>query len=119
MALVFTLVPACNNNMADGAGAWAIEGGQALQNKVHVADYSIVRRTSCGTKAQNTSMLWVTLFFPAASTAGTAGQQNMTLHGAHDLAAGQETGSVSAATPAFAAHIGKSFSRTGNTLTIN
>ena len=116
MPLVYTLVPGCNNNINDAAGLWAIEGGQVLENKVHVADYSSVRRTSCGTKAQNTSMLWVTLFFHEASTAG---QQNMTLHGAHDLAAGQETGSVSAATTAFAAHIGKPFSRTGNALTIN
>ncbi len=116
MPLVFTLVPACNNNISDAAGLWEIEGGQALQNKVHVADYSIVKRTSCGTKPQNTSMLWVTLFFLEASTAG---QQNMTLHGAHDLAAGHEAGSVSAATTAFAVHIGKPFSRTGSTLTIN
>jgi hypothetical protein len=116
MALVFTLVPACNTNLSDAAGLWEIEGGQALQNKVHLADYSIVKRTSCGTRAQNTSMLWVTLFFLEASTAGP---QNMTLHGAHDLASGQEAGSVSAATAAFAAHIGKPFSRVGNTLTIN
>jgi hypothetical protein len=116
MALVFTLVPGCNTNISDAAGLWEIEGGQVLQNKVRVADYSIVRRTSCGTKQQNTSMLWLTLFFLEASTAG---QQNMTLHGAQNLGSGQEDGSVSAATAAFAAHIGKTFSRTGNTLTVN
>ena len=116
MALVFTLVPGCNNNINDAAGLWAIEGGQVLQNKVHVADYSIVKRTSCGTKAQNTSMLWLTLFFLESSTSGP---QNMTLHGSHDLGTGQEAGSVSAATAAFTAHIGKTFSRIGNTLTVN
>jgi hypothetical protein len=116
MALVFTLVPGCTNNINDAAGLWAIEGGQAIENKVHVADYSIVKRTSCGTKAQNTSMLWLTLFFLESSTAGL---QNMTLHGAHDLGTGQEAGSVSAATAAFTAHIGKTFSRVGNTLTVN
>jgi len=31
----------------------------------------------------------------------------MTLHGAHELATGQEAGSVSATTAAFAVHIGK------------
>jgi hypothetical protein len=43
----------------------------------------------------------------------------MTLHGSHDLGTGQEAGSVSAATAAFTAHIGKTFSRVGNTLTVN
>jgi len=115
MPLVFTLVPGCNNNINDAAGLWEIEGGQVLQNQVHVADYSAAKRTSCGTKAQKTSMLWMTLFFiPGAA----AGPQNMTLHGAHDLSAGHEAGSVSAATTSFAAHIGKQFSRVGNTLTI-
>lgn len=115
MPLVFTLVPGCNNNINDAAGLWEIEGGQVLQNQVHVADYSAVKRTSCGTKPQNTSMLWMTLFFHEASTVGP---QNITLHGAHQLAGGQEAGSVSAATIAFSAHIGKQFSRVANTLTI-
>jgi hypothetical protein len=56
---------------------------------------------SCGTKR---------LYFLEASTVR---QQNVTLHGAHDLASWREAGSVSAATTAFAAHIEKSFSRTG------
>jgi hypothetical protein len=119
MALIFTLTRACLNNVNDAAGLWQIEGGKAVENNVHVADYSVVRRTSCGTEQQNTSMLWVTLFFLESSIAGVPGQQNMTLHGSHNFTTGQETGSVSAATGALVAHIGKTFTRVGNTLTVN
>ena len=41
-----------------------------------------------------------------------------TLHGAHDFNSGGEIGSVSAASPAFAAHIGKKFTRVVDTLTV-
>jgi hypothetical protein len=58
-------------------------------------------------------MLWMTLFF-----LGQQPPQNMTLHGAHDFNSGGEIGSVSAASTAFAAHIGKQFKRVVNTLTI-
>ena len=44
--------------------------------------------------------------------------QNMTLHGAHDFHSGGEIGSVSAASSAFSAQIGKQFKRVANTLTI-
>jgi hypothetical protein len=37
---------------------------------------------------------------------------------AHDFDGGGETGSVSAASAAFSAHIGKPFNRVANTLTI-
>jgi hypothetical protein len=42
----------------------------------------------------------------------------MTLHGSHDFNRRGEIGSVSAASSAFAAHIGKQFKRVVNTLTI-
>ena len=44
--------------------------------------------------------------------------ENMTLHGAHDFNSGGEIGSVSAASSAFATHIGKQFERVVNTLTV-
>ena len=44
--------------------------------------------------------------------------ENITLHGSHDLASNNEIGSVSAASPTFAAHIGKQFTRVANTVTI-
>ena len=59
-------------------------------------------------------MLWTTLFFLNSKP-----PENITLHGAHNLASNAETGSVSAASPAYAAHIGKQFTRVVNTLTIN
>ena len=113
MPLTYTLVRECLNNVEDVAGRWQIEGGHVLQAKRKVANYSSVKRISCGTQEQNTAMLWLTLFFLKG-----APPQNMTLHGAHDFNSGGEIGSVSAASSTFASHIGKQFKRVVNTLTI-
>jgi hypothetical protein len=111
--LTYTLHRDCLNNVDDPGMGWQIEGGKVLQDRKHVANYSSVKRMSCGTKEQNTAQLWVTLFF-----LGKKPPENMTLHGAHDFSSGGEIGSVSAASSAFSAHIGKQFKRVGNTLTI-
>ena len=111
--LTFTLQRDCLNNAEDSGGRWQIEGGRVMENGKHVADYSSVKRMSCGTKEQNTAQLWVTLFF-----LGQKPPENITLHGAHDFSSGGEIGSVSAASSAFSAHRGKQFKRIGNTLTI-
>jgi hypothetical protein len=113
MALTLELVRECLNNVEDVAGRWQIEGGKVLQRKRHVANYSSVKRVSCGTQEQNTAMLWITIFFLKK-----APPENITLHGAHDFNSGGEIGSVSAASPAHATHIGKQFKRVVNTLTI-
>ena len=113
MSLKYDLVRECLNNVDDVAGRWQIEGGQVLQGKKKVANYSSVKRVSCGTTEQNTAMLWLTLFFLKGKTT-----ENITLHGAHDFNTGFESGSVSAASAAFAAHIGKQFKRVGDALTI-
>ena len=113
MALTYTLVRECLNNVEDAGIRWQIEGGKVMQKNKHVANYSSVKRVSCGTQEQNTAMLWMTLFF-----LGQKPPQNMTLHGAHDFNSGGEIGSVSAASTAFAAHIAKQFKRVVNTLTI-
>ena len=84
-----------------------------LENSTHVANYSSVKRVSCGTTEQNTAQLWVTLFF-----LGGKPPENITLLGAHDFNSGGEIGSVSAASSAFSEHIGKQFKRVANTLTI-
>ena len=55
----------------------------------------------------------MTLFFLGAKP-----PENITLLGAHDFNNGGEIGSVSAASSAFSAHIGKQFKRVANTLTI-
>ena len=113
MSLTYTLVRECLNNVEDAAIRWQIEGGKVMQKDKHVANYSSVKRVSCGTREQNTAMLWMTLFF-----LGQKPPQNMTLHGAHDFNSGGEIGSVSAASSTFSAHIGKQFKRVVNTLTI-
>ena len=109
----YTLNRQCLNNVDDVAGLWQIEGGTVLEAEKQVADYSSVKRVSCGTKEQNTAQLWLTLFFLNEKP-----PQNITLHGAHDFGSGGEIGSVSAASPAFAAHIGHQFKRVVNILTI-
>lgn len=114
MSLKYTLVRECLNNVEDIAGRWQIEGGKVIQGKKHVANYSSVKRVSCGTHQQNTAMLWLTLFFLKGKP-----PENMTLHGAHDFNSGDEIGSVSAASSTFATHIGKQFKRIVNTLTIS
>jgi hypothetical protein len=113
MSLIYTLVRECLNNVEDAAIRWQIEAGQVMEGGRQVGNYSSVKRVSCGTTQQNTAMLWVTLFFLPEKP-----PQNMTLLGAHDFNSGGEIGSVSAASSAFASHIGKQFNRVGNTLTI-
>lgn len=112
-ALTYDLVRECLNNVEDNAGRWQIEGGKVLEKDKHVANYSSVKRISCGTQQQNTAQLWLTLFFLKEKP-----PQNMTLHGAHDFNSGGEIGSVSAASTTFAARIGKQFKRVVNKLTI-
>jgi hypothetical protein len=116
-ALTYELIRECLNNVEDVAGRWQIEGGQVFQGtgqrRKHVANYSSVKRVSCGTAQQNTAQLWLTLFF-----LNRRPPENITLHGAHDFNSGGETGSVSAASTAFAARIGHQFKRVVNTLTI-
>jgi len=109
----FTLRRECLDNVDDPGLRWQIEGGQVLEHDKHVANYSSVKRMSCGTTEQNTAQLWVTLFF-----LGEKPPENMTLLGAHDFNSGGEIGSVGAASSAFSVYIGKQFKRVGNSLTI-
>ena len=107
MALIYTLVKRCLTDVKDAAGDWQIEGGIVMEKEVEIATYSSVRRIDCGTTQLNTSQLWTTLFY-LKSPKGKP-PENITLHGAHDLPTSGETGSVSAASTAFAPHIGKQF----------
>src|SRR5450631_3248623 len=102
--LTYTLHRDCLHNADDPGMHWQIEGGKVLENGKHVANYSSVKRVSCGTTEQNTAQLWVTLFF-----LGGKPPENITLHGAHDFHSGGEIGSVSAASLAFSTQIGKQF----------
>jgi streptogramin lyase len=111
--LTYTLHRDCLNNVDDTGMRWQIEGGKVLENGKHVANYSSVKRVSCGTTEQNTAQLWLTLFF-----LGGRPPENITLLGVHDFNGGGEIGSVSAASSAFSAYIGEQFRRVANTLTI-
>jgi hypothetical protein len=113
MALKLDLIRRCLDNAEDPGGRWQIEGGQVLERKKQVGNYSSVKRVSCGTEEQNTAQLWITIFFFKEKP-----PENITLHGAHDFNSGDEIGSVSAASPAQAAQIGKPFKRSGGTLVI-
>ena len=50
MPLTYNLVRDCLNNVDDVAGRWQIEGGKVFQGRQHVANYSSVKRVSCGTQ---------------------------------------------------------------------
>jgi hypothetical protein len=111
--LTYTLHRDCLNNVDDQGMRWQIEGGRVLENSKHVANYSSLKRVSCGTAEQNTAQLWTTLFF-----LGEQPPENITLLGAHDFSSGSEIGSVSAASLTFSAYIGEQFKCVANTLTI-
>src|SRR3954464_11091019 len=98
----------CRGTLADRG--WKVFQGR---NRRHVANYSSVKRVSCGTHEQDTAQLWMTLFFLKGKP-----PENMTLHGPHGCNSGGEIGSVSAASTSFAAQIGTQFQRVVDTLTI-
>jgi hypothetical protein len=102
---IYTLHQECLDN--EGVQAWQIEGGKVMKKGKHVGYFSSVKRGSCGTYPQNVNQIWLTLFF-----LGEQPPQNITLHGAHDFSTpGHSIGSVSAASSAFRALIGKQFKR--------
>jgi hypothetical protein len=104
--LEFELKQLTLQDVNDSAGRWQFEGGQALHQRRHVANYATVRRVvNKGTTDQNTAMLTTTIFF-----LGKEPPENLTLQGAHDFSSGNATGSVSAASGQHAAYIGKAFS---------
>jgi hypothetical protein len=115
MALVLEFKRLALTNVDDAAGRWQFEVGQVyFKEKEHIANYTSVKRvTYKGTDqdGQNTAMVTTTMFFLGA----TNPPQNITLEGAHDFSSGNETGSVSAASPTHAALIGKQYARNGAT----
>jgi hypothetical protein len=114
VALVLMLERKTLNNVNDVAGVWQFEGGEALESDQRVGDYASTKRVIIGgTDAQNTAMLTLEVFFGPQHP-----PQNIVLQGSHDFNSGTEIGSVSAASSGFATHIGKQFTRVGNTLTI-
>jgi len=118
MAVVLELKQLALTNVDDAAGRWQFEGGQVFQRTEHIANYASVKRvTFKGTdqNGQNTASVTTTLFFLGA----TNPPHSITLEGAHDFSSGNETGSVSAASPPNSAHIGKTYTRNGATNVTN
>ena len=114
MHLTYELKREVLNSVHDAGGTWQFEGGEALENRKVIGHYAGERRVVFkGTEAQNTAMLRMTLFFLDQEP-----PENITLEGYHDFNSGSEMGSVSAASGAFAAHIGKQFQRVGDKLAI-
>jgi hypothetical protein len=114
MALVVMLERTTLQNVDDAAGRWQFEGGSVVEDTRQVGHYASTKRVIFGaTDAQNTAMLTIEVFFSPQLP-----PQNIVLQGSHDFNSGREVGSVSAASSQFAAHIGKQFTRVGNTLTI-
>ncbi len=117
MALSLSLTQAALTNVADSAGLWQFEGGQVAENGKQVANYASVKRVvTKGTdqNGQDSAMVTTTLLFLGASP-----PDNMTLEGVHRFNGGDETGSVSAASPAYAAYIGQKYFRWGATNVID
>jgi hypothetical protein len=114
MALVLMLERAMLQNVDDAAGRWQFEGGTVVEKDRKVGHYASTKRVIFGaTDAQNTAMLTLEVFFTPQLP-----PENIVLEGSHDFNSGKEVGSVSAASSGFAAHIGKQFTRVGNTLTV-
>ncbi|MFE5620607.1 hypothetical protein ACFQ8S_00820 [Streptomyces virginiae] len=114
--LLYTLNQHVLTNVDDAAGRWQFEGGEVVEQSVHLADYACTRRViTGGTDALNAAMLTLTLFFRDAS-GQTA--DNMTLQGTHSFSTGEALGSVSAATGAFASRIGHRFTWSDGGLSI-
>lgn len=114
MALNLRLQRDALANDDDAAGRWQYEGGRVFEREQQVGFYAVTRRvTFHATEAQNTAMLTMTIFFLPDKP-----PQNITVQGSHDFDSGSEIGSVSAASSGNAAHIGKTFTRVGDTITI-
>lgn len=113
MALTLQFTQASLNNVDDTAGNWQFEGGQAAESGKQVANYASIKRTVVkGTdqNGQNSAVVTTTILF-----LGNLPPENITLQGSHGFNMGFEIGSVSAASTAYAAYIGKQYSRNGTT----
>lgn len=105
-------------NVTDAAGQWQHSGGVLSIDGVDIADYAIVKRIQTGARTtQSSSMMTLTILFDDADGVS----HNLTLQGTHNFSTGIYSGSISAASIAFSALIGASFSgdSAADTLTID
>lgn len=116
MSTTYRFVRKSLNNVDDVAGRWQHEGGEVLLKTKKVGYYASYKRVTWGgTDKDNTAMLTATIFLEKSRTGA---YENITLQGSHDFNTGNEIGSVSAASTAYASNIGKKFNRTGDDVTI-
>jgi hypothetical protein len=100
-------------NVPDAAGTWQFDGGTVSFGGSVVGHYARVKRTVSGggTDTQNTAILTITIFVN-----GPSAPQTVTLQGSHSFDDGEERGSISAASSAFAGAAGITFEGTSTGL---
>ncbi|MCU1245824.1 MAG: hypothetical protein JWN02_1734 [Acidobacteria bacterium] len=118
--LTFTLKLLFNQAVADAVGTWeyaaatGVESGSNTEVQLMAHKRAFANYTSAAFSA---SMLTATILFPTTSNDGVA--DNLTIQGIHSLSNNNETGSVSSASPLYAAYIGGNFTFAAGLLTIN
>lgn len=103
-------------NVSDAAGLWQFDGGTASLGGSVIGRFARVKRTVLGggTDPQNTAMLTITIFM-----LGPSAPQTITLQGSHSFNDGEERGSISAASSAFAGAVGITFEGPETALTFD
>jgi hypothetical protein len=117
MALALQLNSLGLTNVSDAAGTWQFDGGQVTENGKQVANYASIKRVifkGTDQNGQNSAMVTTTVLFLGASP-----PENITLLGVHRFDAGDEIGSVSAASPVYSSYIGQSYSKYGASNIVN
>jgi hypothetical protein len=103
------------NNVTDAAGLWQFDGGEVQLGQTLIGYYARTKRVvTGGTTVQNTAAVTITIF-----VLGSTPPDNVTLQGAHSFDTGEQSGSVSAASTAFAGLIGITFQATTTSLILD
>ena len=108
--LTFTIQPPLlvNQQLDDNGGNWQYVGANAVEqsSKEAVKLIAMKRDNSSGGVSFAASMLTATVMYAAENNEVP---EHFTIQGLHDLTSNNETGSVSSASPKFAAYIGGAF----------
>ena len=97
-----------NQQFNDNGGNWQYVGANAVEQSTHEAVKLIAMKrdnSSCGVSFA-ASMLTATVMYASMNNETP---EHFTIQGLHDLTSNNEIGSVSAASPKFAAYIGGAF----------
>lgn len=101
------------NSQATDSGNWQYVGADAVEQSSHEEVKLIAMKrdnSACGIEFP-ASMLTATVIFASRQNEVS---DNLTIQGLHDLTSNNEIGSVSSASPRFAAYIGGAFSFDAN-----